>query len=61
MRAGSCGHGAGACWRLRLSIPITEHVYGIETLMSKGPGRIERALAAIFDGKPDNGISTLEP
>jgi len=31
----------------------------METLMSKGPGRIERALAAIFDAERDNAF-TLE-
>lgn len=28
--------------------------------MSKGPGRIECALAAIFDGEPDNAFTTEE-
>jgi hypothetical protein len=30
----------------------------METLMSKGPGRIERAIASIFDTEPGNAFTT---
>jgi hypothetical protein len=31
---------------------------GLETLMSRGPGRIERAIAAVLDAEPDNAVTT---
>jgi hypothetical protein len=32
----------------------------METLMSKGPGRIERAIEAAFAADPDNAFTTEE-
>jgi hypothetical protein len=44
----------------RLNVSLQARRAGIETFMSKGPGRIERALAAIFDGEPGNAFMTEE-
>jgi hypothetical protein len=39
---------------------LIEEVYVKTTLMSKGPGRIERAIEALFKAKPNDAFSTVE-
>src|SRR5262249_14704689 len=36
------------------------HRVGLETLMSRGPGRIQRAIMAVFEAEPDNGFLLSE-
>jgi len=49
-------------WRARV-IPISVSLptgCGSETLMSKGPGRIERAIRTLFDANPELAFATVD-
>src|SRR5262249_5851166 len=44
----------------RISVGIRKRQNGLETLMSRGLGRIQRAIVAVFEAEPDNGFLLSE-
>src|SRR5262249_46583710 len=50
----------GGCNKQILSVGRRKHCVGSETLMSRGPGKLQRAIEAIFGAEPDNGFLLTE-
>src|SRR5262249_40356618 len=43
-----------------LSVGRRKHCIGSETLMSRGPGKLQRAIKAVFEAEPENGFLLSE-